>query len=133
MANCTYIDGIASSQAIDTAGEIVDLKGLDCSSLIGGAFNWEHKSDLPAQIVGKVLDYKKIFSAKDCDTERQKHFWNKCQIPFLYVIGRLFDDKKDSSKEVASLFKDDAENPTEPKMVGFSIEGSKINKEGMTI
>ena len=130
---CTYIDGIASSQAIDTAGEIVDIMGLDCSSLLGAAFNFEHKSDVPAQIVGKVLEFKKIFSEQDCESDRQKYYWEKVNMPFLYVLGRLFDDKKESSKEIAALFRDDAENPTEPKMVGFSIEGAKVNKEGMTI
>jgi hypothetical protein len=130
---CTYIDGVASSQAIDTAGEIVDIMGLDCSSLLGAAFNYEHKSDVPAQIVGKVLEFKKIFSEKDCESDRQKYYWEKVNMPFLYVLGRLFDDKKESSKEIAALFRDDAENPTEPKMVGFSIEGAKVNKEGMTI
>jgi hypothetical protein len=133
MAVCTYIDGIASSQAIDTAGEIVDIRGLDCSSLMGAAFNYEHKSDVPAQIVGKVLEFKKIFSEQDCETDRQKMYWQKITMPFLYVLGRLFDDKKESSKEIAALFRDDSENPNEPKMVGFSIEGAKVNKDGMTI
>jgi hypothetical protein len=136
MANtCTYIDGIGSSQVIDSSGEIVDISGLDCSSLIGGAFNYEHKSDLPSQLVGKVLDYKKIFSEKDCDTDRQKHFWKKVKAPFLYVMGRLFDDRKDSSKEVAALIKDDADHPNEKPMIGFSVEGNKLPgaKEGMTI
>lgn len=135
MAQCTYIDGIASSQAIDTAGEVVDLKGLDCSSLLGAALNWEHKSDTPAQVVGKILEFKKIFDEKDCENERQLYYWHKCGIPYLYILGRLFDDKKDSSKEAAALFLDDAQNPSEPKMVGFSVEGSKIPgaKEGMVL
>lgn len=129
----SWIDGIGSSQAIDTAGEIVDLKGLDCSSLVGGAFNFEHKNDTPHQIVGKIVAYKKIFSKDDCENERHLKFWNKFKIPFLYVMGRLFDDKKESSKEIAAIFKDDAEHPNEIPSIGFSIEGSKINKSGMTI
>jgi GNAT superfamily N-acetyltransferase len=135
MNKCTYIDGIASSQAIDTAGEIVDLKGLDISSLINASFNFEHESKLPSQIVGKILTARKIFSKEDCQNDRQSYFWNKCKVPFLYVMGRLFDDKKDSSRELAALFKDDAEHPNELPMVGFSIEGNKIPgaKEGMTI
>lgn len=133
MGMCTYIDGIGSSQAIDTAGEIVDLKGLDCSFLIGGAYNWEHKSDVPAQLVGKVLDYKKIFSEEDCENDRHRKYWNKCKIPFLYVMGRLLDDKKESAKEVAALLLDDSQHPDEPPMVGFSIEGAKIEKQGMII
>lgn len=129
----TFIDGIGSTVAIDTASEIVDLAGIDCFSLIGSPFNYEHKSDLPAQIVGKILDYKKIFSDADCENERQKYYWDKCKTPYLYVIGRLFDDKKDSSKEVAALFMDDAEHPDEPPMVGFSIEGSKVEKVGIVV
>lgn len=129
----TFVDGIASSEAIDTAGEIVDLLGLDCSSLEGAALNWEHKSDQPSQIVGKVLSFKKIFSEKDIETDRQKMFWEKVKMPFLYILGRLFDDKKDSSREVAGLFIDDAEHPDEHPMVGFSIEGAKIHKDGLRI
>jgi len=129
----TYIHGIGSSQAIDTAGEIVDLAGLDCSSLVGGSFNFEHNSSVPAAIVGKILEYKKIFSEADCEKDEHKYFWDKCKTPYLYVMGRLFDDKKPSAKEVAALFMDDAEHPDEPPSVGFSIEGSKINKSGIIV
>jgi hypothetical protein len=130
---CTYIDGIASSQAIDTAGEIVDLKGLDISSLVGAAFNWEHQKEQPSQIVGKILEAKKIFSKEDCENDRQLFYWGKCQLPFLYVMGRLLDDKKPSAVEVAALFQDDAEHPNEPDMVGFSIEGAKVEKVGVVV
>ena len=44
-------------------------------------------------------------------------------------MGRLFDDKKDSSRELAALFIDDAEHPDEQPMVGLSIEGSKVEKK----
>ena len=74
---CSWVDGVGSTTSIDTSGEIVDLAGIDCSSLIGGALNWEHKSDLPAQIVGKVLEYKKIFSEADCENDRHKYYWDK--------------------------------------------------------
>lgn len=132
--NCTYIDGIASSQAIDTAGEVVEIKGLDISSLVGAALNWEHESKLPAQIVGKILEAKKIYCKEDCENERHLKYWNKCEIPFLYVMGRLFDDKKPSSVEVAALFKDDAEHPHEQPMLGFSVEGARLEKnQGMVV
>lgn len=135
MEKCTYIDGIASSEAIDTHGEVVDLKGIDCSSLVGAPLNWEHKTEEPSQIVGKILEYKKIFSQEDCENDRHLYYWNKIQIPFLYCMGRLFDDKKQSSKEVAALFLDDQEHPDEPPIVGFSIEGAKLPgaKNGMVI
>ena len=131
--SCSFVDGVGSSQAIDTTAEIVDLAGIDCSSFVGGALNWEHKSDVPASIVGKVLEYKKIFSEKDCENDRHKYYWDKCKTPYLYVMGRLFDDKKPSAVECAALFKDDAEHPDEHPMVGFSIEGSKVDKKGMIV
>ena len=129
----TFIHGIGSSTAIDTSSEIVDLAGLDCSSLVGGPFSWEHKNDQPNQLVGKILEYKKIFSEKDCEKDEHRYFWDKCKVPYLYVMGRLFDDKKDSSRECAALFLDDAEHPDEQPMVGFSVEGSKISKVGMIV
>ena len=132
-AGPTYIHGIGSSTAIDTSSEIVDLAGLDCSSLVGGPFSWEHKNDQPNQLVGKILEYKKIFSEKDCEKDEHRYFWDKCKVPYLYVMGRLFDDKKDSSRECAALFLDDAEHPDEHPMVGFSVEGSKISKVGMVV
>lgn len=131
--SCSYLDGVGSSQAIDTAGEIVDLAGIDCSSLVGGALNWEHKSEVPAQLVGKVLEYKKIFSDADCESDRHKYYWDKIKTPYLYVMGRLFDDKKESSKECAAVFQDDAEHPEERPMLGFSIEGSKVDKKGIVV
>lgn len=111
----------------------MDLAGIDCSALLQGPFSWEHQNTQPNQLVGKILEYKKIFSEADCENEHHKRFWEKCQNPFLYVMGRLFDDKKDSSKEVAALFIDDAEHPDEPPMVGFSIEGSKVDKKGIIV
>lgn len=129
----TKIHGVGSSPALDTSGEIVSLEGLDCGSLIGAPFSWEHKNDQPNQLVGKILEYKKIFSEDDCENEHHKYFFDKCKGPYLYVMGRLFDDKKESSKECAALFLDDAENPDEPPMVGFSVEGSKINKTGIIV
>ena len=131
--SCSFVDGVGSSQAVDTTAEIVDLAGIDCSSFIGGALNWEHLSQLPGQVVGKVLEYKKIFSEKDCENDRHKYYWDKCKTPYLYVMGRLFDDKKPSAVECAALFKDDAEHPDEHPMVGFSIEGSKVDKKGMIV
>jgi hypothetical protein len=138
---CTYIDGIGSSQTIDTHGEVVDLEGLDISTLVGGALSWEHEMGeskgngqlqvkVPQQIVGKIVQARKIFSEKDCLTDRHHYYWNKFQIPFLYIVGRLFDDQKPSAIECAALFKDDRNNPNETPMVSFSVEGSEILKEG---
>lgn len=132
----TFIHGIGASENIDSSGEVVSIAGLDISSLDkDGVFNYEHKSDLPAQVVGKVLKAKKIFSDKDCEDDVQLHFWNKVKVPYLYVMGELFDDYSDSAREVAGKFRYDADhkNTNERNVMNFSVEGSKISKEGITV
>ena len=131
-----FIDGIGASENIDSSGERIIIAGLDISSLDkDGIFNYEHKNDQPSQIVGKVLRAKKIFSDKDCDDERQKYYWDKVQVPYLYVMGELFDDYKDSAKDVAGMFRYDAakKGQNERNVMNFSVEGAKISKEGMDI
>lgn len=132
----TFVHGIGASENIDSSGEIISLAGLDISSLDkDGVLNWEHKSDQPSQIVGKILKAKKIFSDKDCEDDHQMYFWQKVQVPYLYVMGELFDDYKDSAREVAGLFRYDADKKgqNERSVANFSVEGAKISKEGMTI
>lgn len=130
----TYIHGIGASENIDTSGEIVSIAGLDISSLDkDGVFNWEHKADMPSQVVGKILKARKIFSDADCEDDYQLKFWEKCKVPFLYVMGELLDDYSDSAREVAGKFRYDADRQNERNMMNFSVEGSKISKEGITV
>lgn len=134
----TYIDGICASQNVDSSGEVVDIAGLDISSLaVDGCLNWEHMKDNPMQIVGKILKAKKIFSDQDCEDERQKYFWQLCQMPFVYILGELFDDYTDSARHVAGLFRydHDKRGTNERNVLGFSVEGAKLPgaKDGMTI
>jgi hypothetical protein len=132
----TFVDGIGASENIDSSGERIIIAGLDISSLDkDGIFNYEHKSDQPSQIVGKILKAKRIFSEKDCEDDRQKYYWTKVQVPYLYVMGELFDDFKDSAKDVAGMFRYDAakRGQNERNVMNFSVEGAKISKEGMDI
>jgi hypothetical protein len=132
----TFIDGIAASENIDSSGEKLLIAGMDISSLDKtGTFNWEHKKDVPAQSVGKILKAKKIFTEEDCENEREMYFWQKCQTPFVYVMGELFDEYCDSSKHLAGMFQydHDKKSQNEHAVVGFSIEGAKLEKQGMII
>ena len=132
----TFIHGIAASENIDSSGERISILGMDISSLaVDGVFNYEHKSDNPNQIVGKVLKAKKIFSEQDCEDEHQLIFFQKCGVPYLYVMGELFDDYKESAKEVAGMFRYDADHKeqNDKSVMNFSIEGAKIDKNGMDI
>lgn len=143
----TFISGVASCAAIDTSGEVVDIKGLDISSLpITGVLNFEHdvantaKGEklvihLPAQIVGKIIKAKKIFDAKDCADEDQLKFWNKTKLPFVYIIAELLDDYCASAKEVAGKFKYSKDHPEQRGIFGFSVEGSELpnSRQGVVI
>lgn len=132
----TLIHGIGASQNIDSSGECILMDGLDISSLDkDGVFNWEHKADQPSQIVGKILKAKKIYAEDECEDDHQLYFWNKVKVPYLYVMGELFDDYKDSAREVAGLFKYDVDRKgqNERTVANFSVEGAKIHKEGMNI
>lgn len=131
-----FIHGIAASENIDSSGERISILGMDISSLaVDGVFNWEHRSDQPGQIVGKVLKAKKIFSEQDCEDDAQLEFFRKCGVPYLYVMGELFDDYKESAKEVAGMFRYDADHKdrNDKNVMNFSIEGAKIEKQGMDI
>jgi hypothetical protein len=96
------IDGIGASEAIDSSGEILSVKGCDISSVfdnsLGCVLNWEHQGvkdseeKNPEFVVGKVIYAKKIYSEQDCETERQLEYFNSVKVPIIYIIGRLFTD-----------------------------------------
>jgi hypothetical protein len=135
----TLIHGIAASEHLDSSGERISIRGLDISSLpVDGVFNWEHKNDNSFQIVGKILKAKKIFSEKDCEDEHELYFWNKAQAPYVYVMGELFDGVgHKAAAEVAAMLRYDSAarkaGRTGKNVINFSIEGSKLNKEGQEI
>jgi hypothetical protein len=135
----TLIHGIAASEHLDSSGERISIRGLDISSLpVDGVFNWEHKNDNSFQIVGKILKAKKIFSKEDCENEHELYFWEKAQAPYVYVMGELFDGVgHKAAAEVAAMLRYDsaARKAGRPgkNVINFSIEGSKLNKEGQEI
>jgi hypothetical protein len=123
----TFCHGIASAETLDKSGEIVSIKGLDITSLPRtGIVNYEHRSDIPGQICGKILTAKKIFSKDDCSNDNELHFWNKAKVPFVYITAELLDDYCQSGKDAAGLFRYSRDNPDKQAILGFSVEGSEI-------
>jgi len=134
----TFIHGICSSAAIDSSGEIVDIHGLDITSLARtGVVNYEHDQGrdakgeaitikLPAAVVGKILSAKKIFTLSDCSDEHETYFWNKIKLPYVYITAELFDDYCDGAKECAGKFKYSQAHPEQEAVFGFSVEGSEL-------
>lgn len=134
------IDGIAASEAIDSSGEILDVEGCDISDLENGlgVLNWEHRNEesqgaSPSDIVGKIIYCKKIFKRDECENERQRSYWDKINLPFIYIIGRLYDGAGHSSaKDLAAQIRDHLAN-NEPILCRYSIEGSTLQKDGQRL
>lgn len=143
----TFLDGIGTSQNIDSSGERISVAGMDISTLAyDGVFTYEHEIatnekgekisiKFPEQTVGKILKAKKIFSADDCDDDRELYFWNKVQTPFVYIMGELFDDYTDAARDLAGKLRYDADHKGQNKhnVINFSIEGRYVAKEGMEV
>lgn len=133
----TFIHGIAASEHLDSSGERILIKGVDISSLTkDGVFNYEHKNDTPSQIVGKILEAKKILKREDCENEAHRYFWDKIKTPYIYVAGELFDHVgHTAAQDVAAMLRYDKNlNKDETKaLINFSIEGSRLGKNGHEI
>lgn len=134
----TFIHGIAASEHLDSSGERIKIEGVDISSLTrDGVFNYEHNSKEASSIVGKILEAKKILKRSDCDNDHQKYFWDKIKMPYIYVAGELFDavGHKEAG-EVAAMVRYDQQAPINKdskKLINFSIEGSRMEKQGAII
>jgi len=139
MKKNTIIDGIAASEHLDSSGESLSIEGMDISSLGGpdSILNWEHGSkDRPSQVVGKVTFAKKIMKKDGAKTKREKYFWNKIKKPFVYIKAELFDGIGHSgAQDVAAMlrYKNKDKGEESRLVVGFSIEGGKMDKKGMVV
>lgn len=134
----TIIHGIGASEHLDSSGERLIVKGIDISSLDKtGTINTEHKSESTTQIIGKIIEAKKIENEDDCDNEHHKYFFKKAdETPYLYIKAVLFDKFGHSGAvDAAAMLKFDKKlDKTDTKqLIGFSIEGNKLDKEGGTI
>lgn len=135
----TIIDGIAAAETVDSSGQVLNVKGCDISSLKNGTgiLNWEHstapvpnKVDSPRSTIGKIVFAKKIFTAKDCDNDRERFFWNKVKVPLVYIKARLFDGSGHPDAIAAAASFRDAVTHGEAPTINFSIEGHTIEQEG---
>ena len=126
------IDGPITTQTIDSSGEILDLKGLDISDFLDGkaTANFEHNNESPENVLGWFTYAKKIFSEADCETERQKMFWNKVKTPFLYGILELLDDENHPGAVAVAAMLRHFKKKNEPVRIGMSIEGSTLERDG---
>lgn len=142
------VAGVISAQLADSAGEVLNVKNADISSLNDGTgfINCEHKgpqdidsaknSDFAGfnTIVGRVISCKKIFGPQDCDDQYQKASWNELKVPILWAVMQFFDDAEahDNARAVASLIRLAFKHEFAP-MVSFSVEGSVLERDGIEL
>jgi diguanylate cyclase (GGDEF)-like protein len=128
------IDGALGSEALDSSGEVLDVQGADVSDVDAGTLllNYEHQpgEDGADTVVGKVVYAKKIYSRSDCDTDRQRMYWDQIQLPYIYGICRLYDGAgHDNARGLAAMIRDHVANG-EMIAVRFSVEGSTLERVG---
>jgi len=132
------LGGIASSEAIDSSAEVVKLDGIDVTSIQNGTAvaNYEHNGAQHngSEIVGVIVYGKKIYEAKDCDTDHQKECLEITRgIPYLYIVVRLYDGAgHPGAIALAAQIRDHVKNG-DAIIAGFSIEGSTLKRSGNTI
>lgn len=147
--NGLILDGIFASEHIDTSGEVVDIRGLDISSLKNGegVLNVEHinpgektekisnfkGSSTFNTIIGHIIYAKKIHKESDCDNEREKQYWNKVKVPFIYGQVELFDKEDHPGAVAAAAMVRYYQKRKMPILLRFSIEGHTIKKDGNKI
>lgn len=127
------IDGVLGSEAIDSSGEVLSVKGADISDVDKGTLllNWEHQpgEQGASTIVGKIVYAKKIYSEKDCENERQRKYWREVKLPYIYGIMRLYDGAgHEEAKRIAAMIRDHAANE-EPITCRLSVEGSTLSRK----
>jgi hypothetical protein len=146
------MEGVFASQAIDSSGEVLDIRGADISDLTAGKslVNLEHqnpedfeknksaKKDEPKgfdTIIGRVLTAKKIFDEDDCSTDKELDSFKKNgKIPLIYGKVEIYDgdDAPDNSRAAAALIRMFDQDPDGPQF-GLSVEGSTLKRENGNI
>ncbi len=129
------IDGIFASEAIDSSGEILDVKGADITDFEEGrgVLNFEHRGDdapgaSPNDIVGRVVYAVKIYKETDCTSERERKYWKQIELPFIYGIIRLHDGAMHPGAVAAAAHFRDYHANKEDALGRYSIEGSTLSR-----
>jgi diguanylate cyclase (GGDEF)-like protein len=134
------LDGIFSSEAIDSSGEVVKLEGMDISSMEDGESiaNYEHKNKDNGgdgrEIVGRIVYVRKIFNKDDCEDQRQEFWFEKSGgKPYLYGAVRLLDAAGHKGAESLAAQVRDAVKHDDKILVRYSVEGTTLERDSNVI
>jgi hypothetical protein len=122
-----------ATQAIDSSGESLLIENVDISLVEKGQVfaNFEHKNDSPEVAAIGVFKYaKKILKKGDCETDRQRKFWDQVKVPFIYGALELFDEEEHHGALAIAAMIRYFHNKKEPIQVGASIEGVTLERDG---
>jgi hypothetical protein len=124
------IDGISTSEHVDSSGELLIIENHDISDLVEGrgVLNFEH-SNKAEDIVGAVIYAKKILKKEDCENDRQRKYWDFSKKPFVYIIGELWEDQEHPGALAVAAMIRYYHKKGEKMLVGFSIEGATLERE----
>lgn len=124
------IDGALATAGVDKSAERLLIENCDLSSVHAGEATlcWEHQKGSPSDIIGTIRFAKKIYSIEDCDTDRQRYFWNLIRQPFIYGISRLYSGAgHPQAVSVAAQIRDHYVN-NEKIICRYSIDGQTLER-----
>lgn len=139
------LDGAATVETWDKSGELLHLRGMDVSSFqeMQAPVDHEHWSEKHAQgqfheegedkpgseeVVGRVLGCHKIYGPDDCRDTRQRYYWDKVRLPYLYVRFRLFDDAGHRGALALAAIIRSCKMNNEPMLLGLSVGGATMQR-----
>lgn len=130
------IGGVFASQTIDKSGEIIDIDGMDISTLNSGEsiLNSEHQGGHFSNYLGRIVSAKKIYKYDDCKSKHEKICFKQAgEVPILYGMAELFDDEDHAEAKAAASVIKHFKNRDLPIAARFSIEGQTLDRNGMVI
>jgi hypothetical protein len=81
-------------------------------------------------VIGRCVFAKKIYKASDCDSDRERMYWDQIKLPFIYGKFRLFDGAGHPSAIAAAASIRDMLHAGEDILIRFSIEGATLQRKG---
>ena len=125
------IDGIGTSEHVDSSSEQMSIQGHDISDLVEGrgVLNFEHDNSVDS-IIGHIIFAKKIYGKSDCSNDREKMYWDICGKAFVYIKAELFDAENHAGAAAAAALIRYYHKRKEKILAGFSIEGVTLSRSG---
>lgn len=128
------LDGIMTNGNVDSSGETLNVKGHDITDLLEGkgVINWEHEKG-PEDIIGAIVYAKKIYSEKDCETDRQRMFYQLSGGPYVYIVGELYEDEQHPGSVACAAMVRYYHKRKEKMFIGWSVEGQTLVRKGAAL